>query len=1224
MTIHAWTLGVALLVCCSLARGMDPICGNGVVERAEECDDANEMPGDGCTENCTAESHYQCTHNSTSSPSQCTLVLLDLSSDNHTTLDRTTEFFDINTPVFLVDPNTLEFLVYTWNWTHLDIVILQGEGMSISESVGLDYMGNPDAPSPYQQNLRESDYPSGINGRFFVGGVRIAIDASIQASVLAEDQLQTVLEAAIYQAHEIPSDYLPRYVCLVAQDPTMETTACVTLYYIGSNINRPTVSYEAGGDVAVYVEGQSEPLAFVTGNITVTDDDHPTRYLMESASVSVVGFTPGSPEWLSLDTDFTLPDPLNASFDTMTGTLTISGNATTEVYSQVLQQLTYLNNMTQPPAMREIELTVSDGIHSSNPPVIIQIDIMNTNDDPSVSLDGESPVVTSLNSTYTEGSGAVAVVDNIHVIDIDPVPVITRALVVLSNPVDDDQEVLAVTDTRGLVLNVSNPPHRLELSGAGSPAVYTAALRSLTYHHLSANPGNPSPLTRLINFIVEDSYSSTSSPSTLMLEIVPVNDAPSLSFLGGGNTEQYSYTEDDPAINIGVNLTLTDVDDISIQSVSLYLTGLLDGERDSVGYNSSLVAASAISVTTTSNGTSRQITFSGTAPYSVYTEILRSLTYTNLYTNDTVSDGVRTISISATDTGGLQSTNTLTILVDVDRRNDGPAVDLGAGNDQGFTVNYVEGEPSVAIGISHLISISDEEGDAVSSMEVELVATNGPLDDGDTLFLRTPVALPVISHPNTTITRTSISASYLDSNSDYVDTLRALRYINTEDEPTLFVNDGVRFYREIVIRITDSVLPVPTTNVVRVTVEIEPINDKTPRIIINSEPMCTQDARDSEMTTTTVFRRSVGAPTPSHRRRRRNNAHLKNTNTLAAPQVLGVHTELTEIDGDSGPCLFQMVVQFNTDTSVPVVEIQEGLDSLLTFAPASLAKTPHRGYWRDYKTLVVLFTECVPWERDERKPLYLVFYGSEGSCTWDSSCDNGVCYNNRTGCPVAGYHRVNTSSNEGSSPTSDSVENCTAQYYGPDRVSVLLLSSVLLVAVVTVAGCQCRKTVKRRCGTKESQQKKTKPAVPTYVIEIQAPISQRPSQSPASAAECKKTGVQKDGHCPPPYIESCAATLTSAAVSVVHKPEGPAPSGMKNIDESSLTGEQCEGALDENKCLRSERGQVSPPIDTGGGTKESGGEEEGQSTQGNSAPPREQSRNTYSDKYSNSSTHNPH
>ena len=64
----------------------------------------------------------------------------------------------------------------------------------------------------------------------------------------------------------------------MAQDPTLETTACVTLYYIGSNINRPTVSYEAGGNVAVYVEGQSKQLAFVAGNITVTDDDHPTRW----------------------------------------------------------------------------------------------------------------------------------------------------------------------------------------------------------------------------------------------------------------------------------------------------------------------------------------------------------------------------------------------------------------------------------------------------------------------------------------------------------------------------------------------------------------------------------------------------------------------------------------------------------------------------------------------------------------------------------------------------------------------------------------------------------------------------------------------------------------------------------------------------------------------------------------------------------------------------------
>ena len=98
-----------------------------------------------------------------------------------------------------------------------------------------------------------------------------------------------------------------------------------------------------------------------------------------------------------------------------------------------------------------------------------------------------------------------------------------------------------------------------------------------------------------------------------------------------------------------------------------------------------------------------------------------------------------------------------------------------------------------------------------------------------------------------------------------------------------------------------------------------------------------------------------------------------------APQVLGISPVFTE--SSSGVCLTQMVVKFNTDTNVPVVEIEHKLDSLLTFSPASLASTPHRGYWRDYKTLVIVFRECVQWEREEeqRKPLYVVFYGSEGT-----------------------------------------------------------------------------------------------------------------------------------------------------------------------------------------------------------------------------------------------------
>ena len=57
----------------------------------------------------------------------------------------------------------------------------------------------------------------------------------------------------------------------------------------------------------------------------------------------------------------------------------------------------------------------------------------------------------------------------------------------------------------------------------------------------------------------------------MQLNIKAVNDPPVLSYESGGSVEMYSYIEDDPAINIGQNIILEDVDS-PITSVSLYLT----------------------------------------------------------------------------------------------------------------------------------------------------------------------------------------------------------------------------------------------------------------------------------------------------------------------------------------------------------------------------------------------------------------------------------------------------------------------------------------------------------------------------------------------------------------------------------------------------------------------------------------------------------------------------
>ena len=62
------------------------------------------------------------------------------------------------------------------------------------------------------------------------------------------------------------------------------TTACVTLDFIGRNMNPPTLTYERDG-VANFTEGGIYPVKFIVGNLTVTDMDHPTRSVFASALV---------------------------------------------------------------------------------------------------------------------------------------------------------------------------------------------------------------------------------------------------------------------------------------------------------------------------------------------------------------------------------------------------------------------------------------------------------------------------------------------------------------------------------------------------------------------------------------------------------------------------------------------------------------------------------------------------------------------------------------------------------------------------------------------------------------------------------------------------------------------------------------------------------------------------------------------------------------------------
>ena len=53
----------------------------------------------------------------------------------------------------------------------------------------------------------------------------------------------------------------------------------------------------------------------------------------------------------------------------------------------------------------------------------------------------------------------------------------------------------------------------------------------------------------------------------------------------------------------------------------MFILDLLDGSRDSIGYDTALLEAYSINVNITDSGTSREIVFEGAAPDSTYTNV---------------------------------------------------------------------------------------------------------------------------------------------------------------------------------------------------------------------------------------------------------------------------------------------------------------------------------------------------------------------------------------------------------------------------------------------------------------------------------------------------------------------------------------------------------------------------------------------------------------------------
>jgi large repetitive protein len=385
-------------------------------------------------------------------------------------------------------------------------------------------------------------------------------------------------------------------------------------------VNDPP-SLSVSGGTLIFPEDSTTALA-IDPSISITDPDSPT---LQGAVITITNFVSGQ------DTiGFT---PQGTISGTVSGNqLTLSGIATKAQYEAALRSITFLSTSEPTTPNRQVSFVVTDAAGSSSaavPPRTIEIAAV---DDP--------PEVTTTSGalSYPENTPPVVVDAGLLVKDVDS-PNLTKAEVRITNFVPG-QDVLAFTDQLGITGTWSSGTGVLQLTGSTTVANYQTALRSITYVNTSANPtaGN-----RTIQFTVNDGNSDSISQNRIVT-VALVNDPPVITTAAFLN-----YREDDGAVPIANDLTITDPDSTVLKGAVVTISDVIAAEDifTATSPNSITIIRNDIDATTIS------YTLSGNGTIAEYEAAIRAIQYEN--TSSTPTETNRKVSFVVTDDTDVNS-----------------------------------------------------------------------------------------------------------------------------------------------------------------------------------------------------------------------------------------------------------------------------------------------------------------------------------------------------------------------------------------------------------------------------------------------------------------------------------------------------------------------------------------------------------------------------------------
>jgi len=357
---------------------------------------------------------------------------------------------------------------------------------------------------------------------------------------------------------------------------TLDSTANTLTINISAVNDAPVLSATEGTTLA-YTENGSATA--ITATLALSDADNTN---LSGATVQITGNYASGQDVLA----FTNQNGITGSWNSSTGTLTLTGTATVSQYQTALRSVTYQNTSDAPStASRAVSFSVTDGTTASNIGTR-SISVAAVNDAPVLSFATGSV-------SYPENAGAVILAPTATVTDADSTDFNGGQLVVSFSANGQAEDRLAIRNQGtasgqigvsgsnvsygGVVMGTftggtnGTTPLVISFNSNASVAAAQALGRNITYQNVSDAPSN---LVRTLQGYLTDGDGGTSNVVSGTLSIIASNDAPVVT---------------------SASLTLTEGQTVTLSAANF---GVTDPDNNSFTYTVSNVSGGIFQLTT--------------------------------------------------------------------------------------------------------------------------------------------------------------------------------------------------------------------------------------------------------------------------------------------------------------------------------------------------------------------------------------------------------------------------------------------------------------------------------------------------------------------------------------------------------------------------------------------------------------------------------------------------